>query len=75
MKLVNSCRRKASRWRDSVTDIALLYCGIKAMERQDGNQTGRGDIDFIYDQIVWLYVDTKQSSNPITASFTQFKSI
>lgn len=45
------------------------------MERRDGNQTSRGDIDFIYDQIVWLYVDTKQSSNPITASSTQFKSI
>lgn len=33
-------------------ETASMCCGIPAMERREGNQTGRGDIGSIYDQSV-----------------------
>lgn len=58
--------------------IPETHCSLSVVSLCNGEmkwQSKRqGNICFIYDQIAWLYVDTKQSLNPITGYCTQFKS-
>lgn len=58
--------------------VCKAYCSFSVVSLCNGEikwQSRRqNNICFIYDQIAWFYVDTKQSLNPITGYCTQFKS-